>query len=34
MLHNDLLSYQKEELEGVPHNIIAAYRGEGKTAKV
>lgn len=33
MLHNDLLSYQKEELEGVPHNIIAAYRGEGKTAQ-
>lgn len=33
MLHNDLLSYHKEELEGVPHNIIAAYRGNGKNAQ-
>ena len=33
MLHNDLLSYHKEELEGVPHNIIAAYRGDGRTAQ-
>ena len=33
MLHNDLLSYHKEELEGVPHNIIAAYRGDGWTAQ-
>jgi hypothetical protein len=33
MLHNDLISYHKEESEGVPHNIIAAYRGEGRTAQ-
>lgn len=33
LLHNDLLSYHKEELEGVPHNILAAYRGKGMTAQ-
>jgi hypothetical protein len=33
VLHNDLISYHKEESEGVPHNIIAAYRESGKTAQ-
>lgn len=33
MLHNDLISYHKEESEGVPHNVIAAYRESGKTAQ-
>lgn len=33
VLHNDLVSYHKEELEGVPHNMIAAYRESGKTAQ-
>jgi len=33
VLHNDLISYHKEELEGVPHNIIAAYREAGNTAQ-
>lgn len=29
ILHNDLLSYQKEESEGVCHNVVAARRLEG-----
>jgi hypothetical protein len=33
VLHNDLISYHKEELEGVPHNMIAAYRESGKTVQ-
>lgn len=33
VLHNDLISYHKKELEGVPHNMIAAYRESGKTAQ-
>lgn len=33
MLHNDLLSYHKEESEGVPHNIVAAYRRDGRKAQ-
>lgn len=33
LLHNDLVSYRKEELEGVPHNILAAYQGKGMTAQ-
>ena len=33
LLHNDLLSYHKEESEGVQHNILAAYGRKGKTAQ-
>ena len=33
LLHNDLLSYIKEEMEGVPHNAVAACRVHGMTAQ-
>ena len=33
ILHNDLLSYPKEQSEGVPHNLIAAWRAGGGTAQ-
>jgi hypothetical protein len=33
LLHNDLLSYYKEEAEEVPHNIIAACRRRGMGAQ-
>ncbi|KAM0714539.1 hypothetical protein Q7P37_009835 [Cladosporium fusiforme] len=33
LLHNDLLSYPKEEAEGVPHNVVAACRRGGMTAQ-
>jgi hypothetical protein len=33
LLHNDLLSYHKEELEGVPHNILAAFIHSGMAAQ-
>lgn len=33
LLHNDLLSYPKEEAEGVPHNLVAACRKGGMTAQ-
>lgn len=33
LLHNDLLSYPKEEAEGVPHNLVAACRKGGLTAQ-
>lgn len=33
LLHNDLLSYPKEEAEGVPHNLVAACRRGGMTAQ-
>ncbi|KAK0894514.1 hypothetical protein LTR02_012248 [Friedmanniomyces endolithicus] len=33
LLHNDLLSYPKEEAEGVPHNMVAACRANGMTAQ-
>jgi hypothetical protein len=32
MLHNDLISYHREESEAVPHNTITTYRRVGKTA--
>lgn len=31
LLHNDLLSYIKEEMEGVPHNTVVACRARGMT---
>lgn len=33
LLHNDLLSYVKEEIEGVPHNAVVACRAHGMTAQ-
>lgn len=33
LLHNDLLSYHKEESEGVPHNILAALIHSGMAAQ-
>jgi len=33
LLHNDLLSYCKEEAEGVPHNTVIACRLEGMGAQ-
>ena len=33
ILHNDLLSYPKEQSKGVPHNLIAAWRAGGGTAQ-
>lgn len=32
-MHNDLLSYPKEESEGVSHNLVAMYRASGMTAQ-
>lgn len=33
LLHNDLLSYRKEEKEGVPHNVVTACRRQGMSAQ-
>lgn len=33
LLHNDVLSYRKEESEGVPHNLVATYRMRGLFAQ-
>ena len=33
LMHNDLLSYRKEELEGVPHNLVAVSRMHGMSAQ-
>ncbi|KAF2211343.1 hypothetical protein CERZMDRAFT_43531 [Cercospora zeae-maydis SCOH1-5] len=33
LLQNDLLSYQKEESEGVPHNVVAVSRMRGMSAQ-
>lgn len=33
LLHNDVLSYHKEEKEGVPHNVITACRKQGLSAQ-
>ncbi|CAK1367126.1 unnamed protein product [Cercospora beticola] len=33
LLQNDMLSYQKEESEGVPHNVVAVSRMRGMSAQ-
>ncbi|CAF9908645.1 MAG: hypothetical protein GOMPHAMPRED_006237 [Gomphillus americanus] len=33
VLHNDILSYRKEELDDVPHNMVASCRRAGMTAQ-
>lgn len=33
LMHNDLLSYRKEESEGVPHNLVAVARMHGMSAQ-
>jgi hypothetical protein len=33
LMHNDLLSYRKEESEGVPHNLVAVSRMHGMSAQ-
>lgn len=34
LMHNDLLSYDKEDSEGVPHNLVAVCRMQGMSAQV
>lgn len=33
LMHNDLLSYDKEDAEGVPHNLVAVCRMQGMSAQ-
>ena len=33
VLHNDILSYRKEELDDMPHNMVASCRRAGMTAQ-
>lgn len=34
LMHNDLLSYDKEDAEGVPHNLVAVCRAQGMSAQM
>lgn len=33
LMHNDILSYDKEDAEGVPHNLVAVCRMQGMSAQ-
>lgn len=33
IIYNDMLSYRKEELEGVTHNLVTSFRLQGKSAQ-